>query len=337
MANSALIHERGLAILFRPFPGARVMKTSRKTGSKALRADLLLTVTALIWGLAFVAQREGAQHVGPFTFNGVRFALGALALLPLALRSGRAMRPAPGLCAPAWLGCLCAGLVLTLGASLQQIGLIYTTAGKAGFITCLYVIFVPAMAAAAGKRTPLGTWIGALIAVAGMYLLSVGEDLSVNKGDLYELIGAFFWAGHVLVAAWFAPRMNPIVLAVGQYAVCSALSLGVAVGTGESFALAGLSAAAMPILYGGLLSVGVAYTLQLVAQRDANPSHAAIILSMESVFAALGGWALIGEQLNLRGLIGCALMLAGMLLSELWPAPKGNTMAREAKPAAASD
>lgn len=286
---------------------------------RSIRADVLLTITALIWGLAFVAQRVGMEHVGPFVFNGVRFALGAIALLPLALRSRQAMRPAPGVSANPWLGCVFAGLVLTFGASLQQIGLQHTTAGKAGFITCLYVILVPLFAAFAGGRTPLGTWIGALTAVAGMYLLSVTEDLSINRGDLLELLGAVFWAGHVLVAAWFAPRMNPIHLAVGQYAVCSVLSLCIAAINGESFASEGLMLAAGPILYGGLLSVGVAYTLQLVAQRDANPSHAAIILSLESVFAALGGWVLIGEVLTVRGMLGCALMLAGMLLSELWP------------------
>jgi len=269
--------------------------------------------------MAFVAQRVGMEHVGPFVFNGVRFALGALALLPLALRSGEAMRPMPGMHAPAWLGCLCAGLALTLGASLQQIGLVYTTAGKAGFITCLYVILVPIFAAVAGSRTPLGTWVGALAAVAGMYLLSVNEDLSINKGDLLELLGAVFWAGHVLVAAWFAPRMNPIHLAVGQYAVCSVLSLAIAAVNGESFAFSGIYEAGLPILYGGLLSVGVAYTLQLIAQRDAPASHAAIILSLEAFFAAVAGWLLIGEVLSLRGIIGCGLMLAGMLLSELWP------------------
>jgi len=296
-----------------------VVKTGKGPDARALRADFLLLITAIIWGMAFVAQRVGMEHVGPFVFNGVRFALGAVALVPLALRSGRAMRPAPGMHAPAWLGCLCAGLALTLGASLQQIGLVYTTAGKAGFITCLYVILVPIFAALAGSRTPLGTWLGALTAVAGMYLLSVNEDLSVNKGDLLELAGAVFWAGHVLVASWFAPRMNPIHLAVGQYAVCSVLSLCIAAVNGESFALAGIQAAAAPILYGGLLSVGVAYTLQLIAQRDAPASHAAIILSLEAFFAAVAGWLLIGEVLSPRGMTGCGLMLAGMLLSELWP------------------
>ena len=287
--------------------------------SRTLRADLLLMVTAIIWGLAFVAQRVGMEHVGPFVFNGVRFALGALALLPLAHYSRKTMHAAPGLHAPVWLGCLCAGLALTLGASLQQIGLQDTTAGKAGFITCLYVIFVPIFGAFLGSRTPFGTWLGAGVAVVGMYLLSITEDFSINRGDLMELLGAFFWAGHVLVVAWFAPRMNPIQLAVGQYAICSIISLGIAVFNGESFAMDGLLKAAAPILYGGLLSVGVAYTLQLIAQRDAPPSHAAIILSMEAVFAALAGWVLIGEVLTPRGLLGCALMLAGMLLSEMWP------------------
>lgn len=295
------------------------MPVSGGRNLRSIKADVLLTITALIWGLAFVAQRVGMEHVGPFLFNGVRFALGAVALLPLAIRSRQTMRPAPGLSANPWQGCLFAGLVLTFGASLQQIGLQYTTAGNAGFITCLYVILVPLFAALGGKRTPLGTWLGALTAVAGMYLLSVTDAFTINSGDLLELLGAVFWAGHVLVAAWFAPRMNPIHLAVGQYAVCSVLSLVIAAASGESFAPEGLILAAGPILYGGLLSVGVAYTLQLVAQRDANPSHAAIILSLESVFAALGGWFLIGEVLTVRGMIGCALMLAGMLLSELWP------------------
>ncbi len=290
--------------------------------SRSLKADILLLITALVWGLAFVAQRVGMEYVGPFAFNGVRFALGALALLPLAVRGNGALRPAEGMRAPVWLGCLCAGVVLTAGASLQQIGMQETTAGKAGFITCLYVILVPLFAAVLGRRTPLGTWIGAGAAVVGMYLLSINEDFSVNRGDMLELAGAVFWAGHVLVAAWFAPRMNPIHLAVGQYVVCCVLSLILAVVLGESFAWEGFRQAAVPILYGGLLSVGLAYTLQLVAQRDANPSHAAIILSLESVFAALAGWVLIGETLTMRGIIGCALMLAGMLLSELWPTPK---------------
>ncbi|WP_243309858.1 DMT family transporter [Fundidesulfovibrio agrisoli] len=291
--------------------------------SRSLRADILLLITALVWGFAFVAQRVGMEHVGPFVFNGVRFALGACALLPLAIRSTGRIFPRECSNAPAWLGYLCAGAALTAGASLQQIGMLHTTAGNAGFITCLYVILVPLFAALLGRRTPLGTVLGALCAVAGMYLLSINEQFRINPGDLMELIGAFFWAGHVLVAAWFAPRMNPIHLAVGQYAVCSVLSLIFAVVTGESFALDGLMDAAVPILYGGLLSVGLAYTLQLVAQRDANPSHAAIILSLESVFAALGGWLLIGETLTPRGMAGCALMLAGMLLSELWPRKNG--------------
>ena len=287
--------------------------------SRSLRADILLLTTAAIWGLAFVAQRVGMDHVGPFLFNGVRFALGALALIPLAWRMGDAMKPAPGMSAPAWLGVLCAGAALTLGASLQQIGLTETTAGKAGFITCLYVILVPIFSLFIGGRTPLGAWIGAVAAVIGMYLLSVTEDLTINRGDLFELAGAAFWACHVLVAAWFAPRMNPLHLAIGQYAVCSVVSLAVAAASGESFALEGLRQAAVPILYGGLCSVGVAYTLQIIAQRDANPSHAAIILSLEAVFAALAGWALIGEVMNARALAGCALMLAGMLVSEMWP------------------
>jgi len=309
--------------------------TPAASSSRALKADLLLLTTACIWGLAFVAQRVGMEHVGPFLFNGVRFALGAVALLPLAVAVKT--RAAPGLShagsrALPWWGMLAAGTALTLGASLQQIGLQDTTAGKAGFITGLYVILVPFFGAFVGRRTPVGTWAGAAMAVAGMYFLCITEDFTISPGDLLELIGAVFWAGHVLIAAWFAPRMNPLRLAVGQYAVCSVTSLIIALCM-ENVEWSGIRAAAVPIAYGGLLSVGLAYTLQLVAQRDAPPSHAAIILSLEAVFAALAGWLLLSETLALRGLAGCALMMGGMLLSELWPwlrAWPGRRMARQA-------
>jgi drug/metabolite transporter (DMT)-like permease len=288
---------------------------------RTLKSDALLMLTATIWGFAFVAQRVGMEYVGPFTFNGVRFALGSLSLVPLMLLKRKNPSAIAALLPPAdrqtvaWGGAL-AGLVLFMGASLQQVGLVHTTAGNAGFITGLYVVIVPLLGLFWRQRPDLGTWIGALLAATGLYLLSVTAAFEIAFGDLLVLVGAFFWAAHVLIIGWLSPRIESIQLACIQFAVCSLLSLITAAAL-ETMTLQGLMGAALPILYGGLLSVGVAYTLQVVAQRDARPAHAAIILSLESVFAALGGWLLLGELLSARALVGCSLMMAGMLLSQL--------------------
>jgi len=292
--------------------------------SRTLKSDTLLLTTAAIWGFAFVAQRIGMDYLGPFAFNGVRFFLGSLSLLPL-LMINRERKPennpssesSPGARGMQGLfGGGLAGLVLFISASLQQVGLVYTTAGKAGFITGLYVVIVPVIGLFFGQRTGKATWIGAFLAASGLYLLSVTENFTIAHGDLLELIGAFFWAGHVLIIGWLSPRIHPLMLAFYQFVTCAILSLLTALIV-ESLSFYAFCQAALPILYGGLLSVGVAYTLQVVAQRDARPSHAAVILSIEAVFAALGGWMVLGETLTLRGMTGCALMLAGMLSSQL--------------------
>lgn len=292
--------------------------------TRTLKSDTLLLTTAAIWGFAFVAQRIGMDYLGPFAFNGVRFLLGSLSLLPLLMiNHGRepgghpSSTSSPG-AGGLWglFGGALAGLALFIGASLQQVGLVYTTAGKAGFITGLYVVIVPIIGLFFGQRTGKATWIGAILAASGLYLLSVTESFTFAPGDLLELIGAFFWAGHVLIIGWLSPRIYPVKLAFYQFATCSVLSLLTALMV-ESFSFIALYQAALPILYGGLLSVGVAYTLQVVAQRNARPSHAAIILSLEAVFAALGGWIILGETLTVRGMTGCALMLSGMLISQL--------------------
>ncbi len=288
---------------------------------KVLQADWLLLLTAVIWGVAFVAQRVGMGHVGPFTFNGVRFTLGALVLLPLVVRRRPLVPPAPGQAEEKpghmvlWGGGL-AGVVLFMAAALQQVGLVYTTAGKAGFITGLYVIIVPILGLFLGYRPRWGGWVGAALAVAGLYLLSVTEDFTLAPGDFLEVVGAFFWAVHMLILGWLSPRVRRIRLACIQFAVCALLSLITAF-VFEPITTAGIRNAAIPILYGGLLSVGVAYTLQVVAQRHAPPVHAAVILSLEAVFAAVAGWIILEEVLGLRGIVGCGLMLAGMLTAQL--------------------
>ncbi len=260
-------------------------------------------------------------HLGPFTFNAVRFALGSLALVPF-LVCGRRRGPQSHddfASNPPLAIILCAGLsglALFAGASFQQIGIVYTTAGKAGFITGLYVVIVPVLGLLWSQRPGRRTWSGAFLAMLGLYLLSVGGRFNISRGDLFVLISAFFWAGHVLVIGWFSPRIDSLTLACLQFATCSLLSLVTALAT-EVLTFQGLIRAAIPVLYAGLLSTGVAYTLQVVAQRRVPTANAAIIMSFEAVFAALGGWLILGEKLPLRGLLGCALMLAGMLMAQL--------------------
>jgi drug/metabolite transporter (DMT)-like permease len=305
---------------------------------KALRADGMLLLTSIVWGLAFVAQRVGMEHIGPFAFNGIRFALGSLSLLPLIrLLKRRGCMPVqreeaasagsePGRAAVGagrggrrrllWGGSLAAGAVLFVAASLQQIGIQYTTAGKAGFLTGLYVVLVPIVGMAFGHRTGFPTWLGAALAATGMYVLSAPSNAGgVNPGDVLVILGALFWTAHVLLIDYFSRRIEPVTLASAQFAWCALFSLLTAA-VSEPISLAAMRAAAVPILYGGLVSVGVGYTLQVVAQRDAPPAHASILMSLEGVFATIGGILLLAEPVGLRSILGSLLMLTGMIATQ---------------------
>jgi len=292
--------------------------------TREVKSELLLFLTAAIWGLAFVAQRSGMAFVGPFTFNAVRFTLGAASLLPVILYLDRKKRQRGETVESAksrtlLVGGLSAGFLLFVGSSLQQVGIVFTTAGNAGFITGLYVVLVPILGMFWGQRTGRNTWAGSLLAAAGLYLLSFSEQFTIARGDFLVLIGAFVWAGHVLLIGMFSSRTDSLKLALSQFIVCAALSALVAVAF-ETNGVLDIQRAAIPILYAGVMSVGLAYTLQVVGQENAHPSHAAIILSLEGVFAAIGGWLLLGESMSLRGLTGCGLMLSGILLSQVkWP------------------
>jgi drug/metabolite transporter (DMT)-like permease len=299
-----------------------------KIAKAALKADGLLLLTAIIWGFAFSAQRRGMESTGPFAFNAVRFGVGALSVLPLllfakrrAFAGARAAPPSggprPSLARKLAYAAI-TGAVLFLGTSLQQIGLVTTTAGNAGFITCLYVVLVPIVGFAFGKRSGLRIWAGALLALAGLYILSVGAGFTIASGDLLVLVGALFWTLHILVVGRFGGKMDALELAIGQFLVCSVLSLCCALAF-ESAPFAGTISAAVPILYGGIFSTGVAFTLQIYAQKTAHPAHASIIMSLESLFAAIGGIILLGEPLTWRLAAGGALMLAGTILSQLEP------------------
>ncbi|MBH3337733.1 DMT family transporter [Pseudomonas mendocina] len=289
--------------------------------SQALRADLLMLITAMIWGSSFVAQRLGMDNIGPFLYTGLRFALACLALLPvLALLQRRQQRPVAPLNRNLLIGGVIMGLALSLGINLQQVGLLFTTVTNSGFITGLYVIVVPILGLLIGQRSSAGIWLGASLAVVGMFLLSVGEGFTVASGDWLQLAGAFVWGVHVLLVGFFASRHDPLRLAFIQFATCAVISLLLAA-VFETATLDGILQAAPAILYGGLFGVAVGFTLQVVAQQHAIASHAAIILSLEAVFAAIAGALLLGEVLALRGYLGCALMFGGMLLAQLWPKP----------------
>ncbi len=277
------------------------------------RAHGLLLLTAAVWGLAFVAQRAGMAYIGPFTYNAARFALGA-AVLEIFLRYRRRRQGAARPRGHVGHGLLL-GLLIFAGASLQQAGLVSTTAGKAGFITGLYVVLVPLLAALRGKNPARTVWAGAWLAVAGLYLLSVRGAWRIAPGDALVLASAFFWAAHVVAVDHFVDHNDSLRLAARQFWVVAGLSALVALGW-EPISWAGLRAAGPAILYGGLISVGVGYTLQVVAQQHAEPGLAAIIFSLEAVFALLGGVLLLGETLTLRGVLGAGLMLAGMILAQ---------------------
>jgi drug/metabolite transporter (DMT)-like permease len=283
-----------------------------------LKSDSLLLLTSLIWGFAFVAQRMGMDYVGPFIFNGIRFALGAMVILPflfLSKSKQATSQQQPATSNFLIYGGIILGLTVFGGATLQQYGLVYTTAGNAGFITGLYVVFVPVLGLFRKQYPHFTVWIAALLAALGLYFLSVTESFTMQFGDILVLIGAVFWAMHVVIIGVMSPKVNALKLALIQYLVCSVLSLIVALAV-ETNTIEGIIQATIPILYGGILSVGIAYTLQVIAQKKAPPAHAAIILSLEAVFAAIGGWLVLNEELGNKEIFGCGLMLLGMLVAQ---------------------
>ena len=286
-----------------------------------MKSNLLLLLTAVIWGFAFVAQRAGMEYLGPFTFNTARFALGSLSLLPLLFinqkRKFEKEKLLPLSKKNLVYGGLAAGTVLFLGATFQQSGLVYTDAGKAGFITGFYIILVPILGLFINQKTSFFTWLGAVIAVIGLFFLSVNEAFDINIGDILVLIGAFFWAIQILVIGFYSKKIDPFQLAFSQFVVCAMLSFIAALNS-ETIVLQNVLLAYLPILYAGLFSVGIAFTIQVVAQREAHPANAAIIMSLEAVFAVIGGWMILNESIPIRGLIGCLLMLVGMILSQLY-------------------
>ena len=286
-----------------------------------LNSNLLLLLTSTIWGFGFVAQELGGEHLGPNAFNGTRYTLGAICLTAILFiwHKGKSL---DGFRSKDWIkASLSAGVFLFLGSLLQQAGITDegTGAGKAGFITGLYVVIVPTFGLLIGQRTNFQTWSGVVLATVGLWLLSFKQtdsQWSIGHGDLLVLFGAFCWAGHVLVIDRFTNRVSSLHLALGQVTVCAGLSWIVA-GFSESHGFDDYHAAFFPALYLGVMSIAIAFTLQIIGQRKANPTHASIIFAMEAVVGVIAGWLILKEQLSPRELIGCLMMFCGMLISQV--------------------
>lgn len=289
-----------------------------------VKNGVMLFLTAFIWGTAFVAQSVGMDYLEPFTFNGVRSLIGGIALLPciwlLHKLNGESKKEESG--KVLLIGGLACGVLLFAASSLQQIGLKYTTAGKAGFITAFYIVIVPVLGIFLHKKIGWKIWLAVVLALAGLYFLCITESFSIGKGDVLIFLCALIFAVHILVIDYFSPKVDGVKMSCIQFFVCGILSLPFMF-TIETPKAAAMTAAWMPLLYAGVLSCGVAYTLQILGQKNVNPAVASLILSLESCFSVLAGWIVLGERLSLRESAGCVLMFAAIILAQL---PDKKTM-----------
>lgn len=299
--------------------------------TRQLRGGAMLMLTALIWGTAFVAQSVGMDYLGPCAFTAVRNFIGCVALLPVIgrasrLRSGaqpEEAAPAPGKKALFGWGAAC-GLLLGGATLLQQAGMQTASAGKAGFLTALYIVIVPVLGIFLGRRPGLKVWIGVVLALVGAYLLSVKGGAGIASGDLLVIASAVVFSLHILVIDSVPAGVDGVRLSCVQFLVAGAFALVLALFL-ESFTWRDILSAWVPLLYTGVVSSGVGYTLQILGQRTVNPTVASLILSLESVFAALAGWAILGQALSLRELFGCALVFVAVILAQL-PSKKGRAI-----------
>ena len=309
---------------------------------KKMLGNLLLLLTAMIWGTAFVFQRVGMDSIEPVTFNAVRMALAAamVGLLAFGLRRRKLKdvskqtdavtevcettenkpmqaRERKSQWNQTWKGGICCGLFLTAGSVFQQMGVVYTTAGKAGFITAMYMLLVPILNFLLfKKKNSWLVWLAVFMGVSGMYLLCVKEDFTLTRGDILVCICALMFSGHILCCDYFVKLAGAVELAAIQFATAAVVSAVIAAVT-ENPNWAGIMAAAVPILYCGVVSGGIGYTLQIVAQKFTDPTIASLLMSLESVFAVIAGAVLLGEQMSSRELLGCAVMFAATILVQI--------------------
>ena len=294
-----------------------------------LKNSLLLLLAAVIWGIAFVAQSVGMDYVGGFTFNAVRSLIGSAVLVPLILIPGQKISDNSEISEAAAsttsgiqklkdliIGGISCGICLCLASNFQQFGIKYTTVGKAGFITACYIVIVPIIGLFLGKKCSKFIWAAVAMALIGLYLLCITDGFSIGKGDLLVLVCAFLFSIHILVIDHFSPKADGVKLSCIQFLTCGILSAIPALIL-EHPQVSSILAAWQPILYAGVMSCGVAYTLQVIGQKNMNPTVASLILSMESCISVLAGWIILGQQLSAKEILGCVIMFAAIILAQL--------------------
>ena len=287
-----------------------------------LKNSLLLLLTATIWGVAFVAQSVGMDYVGGFTFNMARSLIGSAVLLPviwfMGRNSSKKAEEAQGSSSRKdllWGGLAC-GILMCLASNFQQFGIKYTTVGKAGFITACYIVLVPILGLFLKKKCSPFIWLAVAMSVAGLYLLCITDGFSIGKGDILVLICAVLFSFHILVIDYYSPKVDGVKLSCIQFLVCGILS-GIPALIFEKPEMSAVLTAWQPILYAGVMSCGVAYTLQIIGQKNMNPTVASLILSLESCISVLAGWVILGQQLSAREITGCVIMFAAIILAQL--------------------
>ncbi|MDY5986828.1 MAG: DMT family transporter [Lachnoclostridium sp.] len=279
---------------------------------------LILFLTAFIWGTAFVAQSVGMDYMGPFGFNGIRSVIGGIALLPCIFLLDKLGLSSKGTGSRKDLitGGIACGVLLFAASSLQQIGIQYTSAGKAGFITAFYIVLVPVFGIFLKKKIGWKVWVAVVMALAGLYFLCITESFSIGKGDVYIFFCALLFTLHILTIDYFAPKVDGVKMSCIQFFMAGILSVPPML-IFENNSFSGIMASWIPLLYAGVLSCGVAYTLQIIGQKNMNPAVASLILSLESCISVLAGWAILGEQLSSRELFGCVLMFGAIILAQI--------------------
>ena len=291
-----------------------------------IKSSLILLLTATIWGVAFVAQSVGMEYIGPFTFNAIRCVLGGLALIPVILvlkkkKETGAENQEKEDKKTLWAGGIACGVILCIASNLQQFGIMEASVGKSGFFTALYIVMIPVIGIFIGKRPGIKLWFCVALAVVGMYLLCMKDgSFTIERADIMLLLCALAFSFHILVVDYFSPRVDGVKMSCIQFFVCGVLS---AVGMlfTETPDISNIQAAWLPLLYAGLLSCGVGYTLQIVGQKGINPVIASLIMSLESVISALAGWVILEQVLSPKEILGCVLMFVAIIITQI---PIGN-------------
>lgn len=291
-----------------------------------IKSSLILLLTATIWGVAFVAQSVGMEYIGPFTFNAIRCVLGGLVLIPVILvlkkkKETGAENQEKEDKKTLWAGGIACGVILCIASNLQQFGIMEASVGKSGFFTSLYIVMIPVIGIFIGKRPGIKLWFCVALAVVGMYLLCMKDgSFTIERADIMLLLCALAFSFHILVVDYFSPKVDGVKMSCIQFFVCGVLS---AVGMlfTETPDISNIQAAWLPLLYAGLLSCGVGYTLQIVGQKGINPVIASLIMSLESVISALAGWVILGQVLSPKEILGCVLMFVAIIITQI---PIGN-------------